>query len=402
MSLIEVLTLPSMMIFEPINFTDFYIILTVGLSLFYVLIISIYLYGWKKVLIWEIPKYFKPKTKISILIPARNEAENILKCLDSILNQNYPKELFEVIVLDDFSTDNTVSLVLGKSNISNIKLLKLADFLNEKDTQSFKKKAIEIGIRHSNGELILTTDADCKVPGNWLNYIASFYEKKEVKFIAAPVNFYGEKSIFERFQSLDFMGMMCVTGAGIRLQLGNMCNGANLAYEKSAFYEVGGFEGINQIASGDDMLLMQKIAKEYPSKIGFLKNRKATVLTEAKPTIQSFLSQRIRWASKSTSYKEWRVTFILGMVFLFCSNIVFSLFLIPFLGIFAVKFFAGQMLLKLIVDFIFLGKMADFFNRKDLMKVYFSSQFLHVIYIVVVGILGNLVKKYEWKGRRVS
>jgi cellulose synthase/poly-beta-1,6-N-acetylglucosamine synthase-like glycosyltransferase len=181
-----------------------------------------------------------------------------------------------------------------------------------------------------------------------------------------------------------------------------MCNGANLAYEKSAFYEVDGFEGINQIASGDDMLLMQKIAERHPDKIGFLKNKNATVYTRAKPNLKSFLSQRIRWASKSTHYKEWRVTFILGMVFLFCSNILLSLILIPVLGLFALKIFIGQLLTKLITDYFFLGKMARFFDRKDLMRSYFFSQILHILYIVVVGILGNLIKKYEWKGRQVN
>jgi len=389
-----------MNIIEHIDFIDAYIMVTTGLSLFYLLIISVYLYGWNKIPSWETPKNFTPKTKVSILIPARNEAEKILKCLNAILIQTYPKDLFEVIVLDDFSTDGMADLILDK--FQNIKLLKLSDFLSEKDTQSFKKRAIELGIEHSYGELILTTDADCEVPKNWLDSIVSFYEEKQLKFIAAPVNFHQEKSIFERFQSLDFMGMMCVTGAGIQLRLGNMCNGANLAYEKSAFYEVGGFEGINQIASGDDMLLMQKIAEKYPSKIGFLKNQNTTVLTEAKPNLGSFLSQRIRWASKSTSYKEWRVTFILGMVFLFCLNILSSFLLIPFLGILGVKVFLSQLTIKMIIDFIFLGKMARFFNRKDLMKTYLPSQLLHISYIVVVGILGNLIKKYEWKGRQVS
>ncbi|MEK7258139.1 MAG: glycosyl transferase, partial [Bacteroidota bacterium] len=125
------------------------------------------------------------------------------------------------------------------------------------------------------------------------------------------------------------------------------------------------------------------------------------VFTKAKPTVGEFLSQRIRWASKSTSYKEWQVTFILGMVFLFCCNMVFSLAAIFWWGWLAAWVFAGSFLVKTILDFFFLGNMARFFSRMDLMRSYFPSQFLHIAYIVVVGILGNLVKRYEWKGRRV-
>ncbi len=411
------------------DFQFYYLIISVGLSFVYLFIISLYLIGWKKTPIWEIPKDFEPNTFVSILIPARNEAENILNCLNSILNQNYPKTYFEIIVIDDFSDDETVEIVenyiknlptgtskaVGRGSLfpkgtpservrgagSEIKIIRLADHIQESQTQSFKKKAIEIGIQQSKGDLIVTTDADCFAQKSWLSLLVSFYEKQNLKFIAAPVNFHHEKNLLERFQSLDFSGMMCVTAAGIQLSLGNMCNGANLAYEKNAFYNVKGFEGVDHIASGDDMLLMQKIAAKYPGKIGFLKNQEATVLTNAKPTISTFLSQRIRWASKSTSYKEWRITFILSLVFFFCLNIFISLLLIPFWGLFAFFVFAWQFFLKTIVDYIFLGTMTRFFNRKDLMLSYFQSQFLHIAYIVIVGILGNLVKKYEWKGRKV-
>lgn len=387
------------------DFQLYYLILSVGLSFAYLLIISLYLLGWGKLSRWKVPQYFQPKTFVSILIPARNEAENILACLQSILLQNFPKALFEIIVIDDFSTDDTCQIVekeQTKQTGVNLSLIKLSDQIKESDTQSFKKKAIELAIGQARGDLIVTTDADCLVPKDWLRLLVSFFEAKELKFIAAPVNFYEEKNLLERFQSLDFNGMMCVTGAGIKLGLGNMCNGANLAYEKATFYEVNGFEGVNHIASGDDMLLMQKVAEKYPNRIGFLKNREATVLTKAKPTLREFLSQRIRWASKSTTYKEWRVTFILGIVFLFCLNIVFSLLLIPFLGTLALWLFGGQLILKTIMDYFFLGTMARFFGRQDLMNSYLPSQLLHISYIVVVGILGNVIKKYNWKGRIVK
>jgi cellulose synthase/poly-beta-1,6-N-acetylglucosamine synthase-like glycosyltransferase len=371
------------------------------LSLFYIYIIWRYVFEWGKVKLFKIPVDYSPSVFVSVLIPARNEAENIGQCLDSILQQTYPSELFEVIVIDDHSEDETPQIVKN-INDHRTKLLKLADFTRLGKQLSFKKKAIEIGISNAKGQLIVTTDADCFAPKSWLKTIAAFYETKQLKFIAAPVNFHQEKNLFERFQSLDFLGMMGVTGAGIRGKLMNMCNGANLAYEKKVFEEVDGFEGIDHLASGDDMLLMQKIAQQFPNKIGFLKNTDAVILTKAQPTLSSFMNQRIRWASKTSAYKEWKVTMILILVFLFCVNIVLSFFLIPFFGFTMALVFTFQLLIKIVMDYFFLNKMSNFFNQKDLMNSFLPAQFLHIVYIVSIGFLSVFVKKYYWKGRKTS
>lgn len=380
----------------------FYYSVLVGiLSLYYIYIILRYMEGWKALPSWDIPTNFQVSTTVTILIPARNEAENIQACLQAIFNQHYPKSLLQIIVIDDHSTDNIIA-VIENLGAPNVQVLKLADFIQANDTQSFKKKAIEIGVAHATGELIITTDADCFAPPNWLALLVSYYQEYQPAFIAAPVNFYQEKNRLEQFQSLDFMGMMCVTGAGIHRQFMNMCNGANLAYPKDVFYEVNGFEGIDHLASGDDMLLMQKIAQRFPNQIAYIKNPAATILTKAKPTFRSFLQQRIRWATKSASYQEGRVTFILAMVFFFCCSIVFSGCLIPVVGQTAIWLFVFSFFIKMVMDYFFLKNMAHFFGRLDLMKTFFSSSVLHLLYIVVVGILGNFIKKYEWKGRSVQ
>jgi cellulose synthase/poly-beta-1,6-N-acetylglucosamine synthase-like glycosyltransferase len=387
-----------------LNHTIFLFFTWISLLLagFYVYVIVRYIGGWNEMPAWEIPPLFQPSTKVSVLIPARNEEENIAACLGSVGRQSYPEALFEVIVIDDHSTDATpLEVEKFASRHGNVRLLKLADYVEPGTTQSFKKKAIETGVFQASGELVVTTDADCLVQENWLALLVSFYEKHGWQFIAAPVNFHREKNLFERFQSLDFMGMMCGTGAGIHLRIKNMCNGANLAYPKAAFLEVGGFEGIDHLATGDDILLMQKIAACHPGKVGFLKNAAATVYSEAKPTVSSFVSQRVRWASKSTAYKEWQVTVILGLVFLYCCAIVFSLALVPWWGWQALLLTGLLFLVKTVTDYYFLGMMARFFSRQDLMKSYLASQFLHIAYIVVVGVLGNTVRRYEWKGRRV-
>ncbi|MEO1260449.1 MAG: glycosyltransferase [Bacteroidota bacterium] len=368
----------------------------------YFFIIIKYIRGWESLAEWYLPTRYIPKIKVSVIIPARNEEGKIIACLNSILKNNYPENLFEIIVVDDHSTDGTFLLVdnFAKKHTS-VKVLKLAKILNGQIINSFKKVAIETGIKNAAGELIITTDADCIVPENWLLLITSFCEINNLEFVAGPVNFHNEKSFFEKFQSLDFIGMMGVTGAGIFSGWMNMCNGANLAYTKKIFKEINGFKGIKHLASGDDILLMQKVAAHCPGKVGFLKNKKTTVLTSPKPTIKSFIGQRLRWATKSASYVEWKITFVLAVVFIFCAVILFSFFMFFIDGIKWVVLFSVLFLIKSTADYFFLKKMTDYFDRNDLMKTYLGSQVLHVLYIVVIGCLSNVKKEYKWKGRKV-
>ena len=216
------------------------------------------------------------------------------------------------------------------------------------------------------------------------------------------VNFYKEHSNFERFQSLDFIGMIVLTGAGIHRKLMHMCNGANLAYEKSVFLEVGGFDGVDEMASGDDMMILQKIVAKYPNSIGFLKNTKATTFTEAKPDFKSFYQQRLRWATKSKTYKEFKMIFYLGMVWLFCVSIPLTVLSALFFGSKMLWFALTQFVIKGVVDFFYLRMSSRYFNRGDLMKSFLYSSVAHLVYIILVGALGNLVKTYEWKGRKVK
>ena len=382
----------------------FYISSTLLLACFYVFFMSLYAYYWRKLALFQLPENYMPRTFVSVLIPARNEADKIEHCLDSILKNNFPKNLLEIIVIDDHSGDDTGAVVERKiKNYPVIRLIELKNHLSAGITTTYKKKAIELAITEAKGDLIITTDADCTVPENWLSLITGFYETTSARFIAAPVNFHGEKNILEKFQSLDYIGMMGITGAGVCGGFMNMCNGANLAYEKKLFYEVGGFRGIDHIASGDDMLLMQKIAQLQPvGTIGFIKNKEAVVHSTAQPTVENFLTQRRRWASKSSSYTEWFTVFQLAVVLLFCASI-FVNFILFFIFPSPEKYFLlPAMCVKIFADYFFLSSMTRFFMRRDLMRHFFPSQFLHIIYIVVVGCVSQLKKTYVWKGRRVK
>jgi len=358
----------------------------------------------------------KPQTKISVIIPARNEEKNIAACLDSVCAQSYPNDRFEVLVVDDHSTDNTVSII-NKYSTQNVRLLSLKDFIAEKELNSYKKKAIEIAIQQSTGELIVTTDADCIVPGNWLQTIASFYEEYQSEFIAAPVAFLPSPAgegpgvrFIKIFQALDFMTLQGITGASVYKKMHSMCNGANLAYTKKAFHEVGGFSGIDSIASGDDMLLMHKIYKRYPGKVMFLRSKDAIVETEPVRTIGEFFNQRIRWASKAGKYDDKRIISVLVLVYLI--NLV--LLLLPILMLFIpgklsivnyqlsiINLWLVLLLLKTGIELLFLYPVAGFFNKRTLLWLFPVMQPFHILYTVVAGFLGAF-GRYTWKERSVK
>lgn len=372
-----------------IAYSTFSIVLILG----YLLIILSYIYYWNLLEKWDLPSDNSFQTKVSLIIAARNEANNIKECLEAVLAQTYPTALLEIWVVNDHSEDETTTIVKSFQE----KHLRL---LNLPKGKTGKKEAIKMAIEQSKGTLVVTTDADCVMGKDWLKYLVSYYEAHQVKFIAAPVSFYQENSMFERFQSLDFMGMMAVSGAGIQGRFMNMSNGANLAYERAAFDAVNGFEGIDHLASGDDMLLMEKIAKKYPAKIAYLKNSEAQTLTRPKSTVKAFLQQRTRWASKSSAYTNWQTLAILIIVWVLCLSMLldFILFSYDFLFLF---WFLFKFIAKGFADFFFLGMMTVFFDRPKLMRAFIPALFFHWWYIVVVGFLGNLSKGYEWKGRKV-
>ena len=350
----------------------------------------------------------KNTTKISIIISARNEEQNITHCLQSILVQTYPADLFEIIVVDDHSTDNTVQIVKSFDK-KNIHCILLKDFVSGA-FNSYKKKAIEVAIAQSTGNLIVTTDADCFMDKNWLQTIASFYEAYKPAFIAAPVSINCDNSFLSIFQALDFMTLQGITGASVYKKMHSMCNGANLAYEKIAFREVGGFKGIDNIASGDDMLLMHKIYIQYPKRVLFLKSKEAIVQTLAMDTWRNFFNQRIRWASKADKYGDKRILPVLILVYFF--NLL--LLILPMVAIFShtifsffnyqlsiIKYWLGLVVLKTLVELFFLFPIAKFFNRQIILWWFPLAQPFHILYTVVAGWLGKF-GSYTWKSRIVK
>jgi cellulose synthase/poly-beta-1,6-N-acetylglucosamine synthase-like glycosyltransferase len=366
--------------------------ITISLLLIYCILILFYRSGWSQTPIF-LPEQEGADIQISVIIPARNEEENIGGLLSSIQNQSYPNHLYEVIVVDDHSTDKTAEII---QKFSFVKLIRL-EFDN---INSYKKKAIETGIAAASGELIVTTDADCTVPVHWLKSIAAFKKKKNAAFIAATVMLQYKKSFLEIFQALDFLVLQGITAASVQKKIHNMCNGANLAYERKVFYEVNGFTGIDNIASGDDMLLMHKIAEKFPGRIHYLLSKDATVTTLPAKTWKEFFNQRIRWASKATKYSDIKIFSVLFLVYVF-NFFLLLLMIIGFWFHFLWLGFAVVLLTKTFIELIFIYPVAKFFNKTALLNMFLLFQPMHILYTVIAGWLGRF-GSFEWKGRRVK
>ena len=379
-----------------------YYLLCIILVLFipYATIILFYRKWFLQLQPFSIPANNLPETKFSVIIPARNEENNIGPCLNSLMRQQYPHQLFEVIITDDFSEDKTVEIIAGFQQLyPNIRLLKMADILKNQTVNAYKKKAIELAIYQAKGEWILTSDADCLFGQHWLAAFDAYIQQQKPVFVAAPVVFSFTNTILSIFQYLDFLSLQGITAASVSAGFHSMCNGANLAYKKEVFFEVGGFTGIDHIASGDDMLLMNKIKKQYPDGIGFLFAKDAIVTTAPVPDWISFFNQRIRWASKADQYQDKSIFTVLLLVYLFN----FSLAVLPILACFKPilwLYWLGFLLLKTIVELSFTIPVGRFFG-KAIIAEFFLFQPLHIAYTVIAGWLGKF-GNYQWKGRYVK
>ena len=357
-------------------------------------LIFYYYYNWLQLKTFSASSNFS-KVFVSVIVAARNEEENIGNLIAALEQQTYPKHLFEVIIVNDYSTDDTANKI--SPFLSNrIKMI----WPHAAAHSSSKKKAIEAGVKAASGTLVVITDADCLPGEKWLETMACFYEEKGPVFIAAPVAFNIEKGVLNAFQVLDFITLQGITAASVHAGTHSMCNGANLAYTKDAFEAVEGFAGIDHIASGDDMLLMYKIWKKWPQKVHYLKCKDAIVKTGAMKSWKAFFNQRIRWASKAGYYEDKKMKLVLAFIYGFnCWFFVLLIatFLKPFYGYYLLLFF----LLKTVIELPFVYSVAKFYEAQRLLKKFAIFQPLHMAYTVVVGMVSQW-GGYEWKSRRTK
>lgn len=377
-------------------------IAAIVLSALYLLMVFYYFVGWLRLKRAETPtpEQAGKLPFVTVVIPVRNESAHIQDCLKAVFNQTYPKHLFEVIVIDDYSTDPTIRLA-REIEEKNLLVLDLQNYLgNPGEYFPNKKKAIALGIKNAKGDVIITTDGDCNVGTNWLMAMVSYYQNNNFKLLTGPVMMKPAKLPLEWFQQLDVINLVGITGATIRNGVPTMCNGANMMYSKEVFHAVEGFKGNHDVPTGDDIFLMQKIEAQYPGSIGFVKNYDACVFTRPERSFSDFLSQRVRWVSKSSRFSDLRVAVILYFAYIFNIFIIvaglFALDLSQW-GWLPVAIAAGT---KFFIELVFNIPITIFFRKIVLLLLLPFMEVFHILYVVIIGVL-SLTGKYRWKDRQI-
>ena len=348
---------------------------------------------------------------VSVIVPARDEEAAIGACLDAIFAGTYPEDRFEVIIADDLSEDRTAAIVrrtMARVNAPvaagfeaedeppRLRLVQMPE--NAERTRAHKKRAIEKAIGLARGAIILTTDADCTVPPGWIGSMAACFDE-ETALVSGPV-LYPTGGLAADVMALEFLGLVAVGAGAIGIGRPNLCNGANVAYRKAVFDALGGFSGIDHLTSGDDELLMQKIAYTTDWQVRFCTAPEAAVQTEAPGSFRAFFEQRRRWASKGAHYPHPALVALVVSIYAFYVGLLGGLLALPFAPALAAPVL-GAFALKVLPEAALLGPASRHFGRGRLMAYFLPAQLLHLPYVVAMGAAGAL-GGYEWKGRRVQ
>ncbi|WP_205959298.1 glycosyltransferase family 2 protein [Flavobacterium rivulicola] len=374
-------------------------LITIALSLIllvYVALMVQLILGYDKV------KTFKrtavePKTAFSIIVPFRNEEKNLPRLLQSFSKLNYPYKLIEIVMVDDFSTDLSERVCI-KWRLDH-EFLDTTLLENLRLSNSPKKDAIGRAVPIIKHDWIITTDADCTVPENWLLTLDNYIQKHQPEMIVGAVKYKTKNNWFHKFQQLDLLSLQGTTIGSFGIRKPFMCNGANFAYTKKLFKEIGGFEGVSKNASGDDVFLLQKATKNHLDKIHYLKNTESIVKTKPENDLFDFFMQRVRWASKTSGYQSSYAKFLAVIVLLMNLGLVICC-LLSVVGNFDWSILLGVFSAKYLVDYWLLHK-----TNKYLLKgqwiLPLTTSIIYPFYSSLVGVY-SLFGNFSWKGRQFS
>lgn len=382
------------------------IVLLIILFVYAILIIQLIL-GFNKVKSFKVTD-LTPRTAFTIVVPFRNESKNLPTLLESIANLNYPYKMVEIILVDDFSNDNSERICIQwrmKHEHLDTTLLE-----NLHLSGSPKKDAIGRAMPIAKHNWVITTDADCIVNKNWLLTLDNYIQTHNPEMIVGTVMYKAKNNWFHHFQQLDLMSLQGVTIGSFGIGKPFMCNGANFAYTKKFFAEIGGFGGISDTASGDDVFLLQKAVNANPEKVHYLKNRDSIVKTKPENDLFKLFMQRVRWAGKTTGYKSsyakflavvvllMNLSLVLGFVYGFTQGGAFPW--CGFCGYLHWKVFLGACVIKYVVDYILLYQ-SNSYLRNGKFFVPIASSIIYPLFSSLVGIY-SLFGSFTWKGRRFS
>ena len=345
----------------------------------------------------------QPKPTVTVVIPVRNESATVGQLLNDLAQQadeaGSPVS-FEVIVVDDASTDDTVLVVQAFQPPTTLTIWLETLRLPNEFRGSHKKMALQQAIAQARGEVIVTTDGDCRVGTRWLSTVQAYFAQHQPVLLSAPVTFRREATFFERLQTIEFASLIGTGAACLRAGQPNMANGANLAFLRSAFYEVGGYEGTLHIPSGDDEFLLQKMSHRFPRRLAFLRHPAAVVRTKAQPTLREFYQQRKRWASK---WKLHRNYYVAGLaVFIFAYHLSVMLVMgLSLAGLYPGEVFLSQFLPKVVLEYFFLRSVLTTLQKPVPLRRFLLLELIYAPYVVFFGMRANF-GGYIWKNRSYS
>ena len=364
----------------------------------YIILISRYAFVWNRSGLKEIES-IEAQEMVTVVIVARNEQENIKNAIQSVCMQKYARDKMELIVVNDNSTDNTHNEIIDCIRLHsdyNIKTINLDITKNEFS----KKVGINKAISMSDSEIIIITDADCNHPVNWLKSTINEYNDENVVFVSGPVKFKEKKGFVSKLIFLEFASLIGSGAASILIGKPMMCNGANMSFRKSAFIKVEGYNGNEDIATGDDVFLMLKMKKLCNNGVRFLKAKDAIVETNPPSSIKEFFYQRVRWASKVKHYKE-KYVFFNGLIILSINVLIAGLFINSLINLNSLYLLLIVLTIKLIVDSIFMFNVLKFFNRSSIIYYLIIEELFYPIYIFIVAVL-SFKRTFYWKGRIIK
>ncbi|NLK49473.1 MAG: glycosyltransferase [Candidatus Cloacimonetes bacterium] len=339
-------------------------------------------------------KSYKKRT-VSVIVVGRNEAANLPTLLTSLVNQNYPKELYEVIVADDDSEDDTEGVVRSYSDLGvNVHYIKVK---GRENVVSPKKQAMEIAIKASIGELILTTDADCIVPLTWVSSMVEAFTD-DISMVAGYsrtlLKDWDQASLLHKYEHFDFAATYLVLGGGYTLGKSWACIGQNLAYTRRAWEDVGGFDQIRHLISGDDVNLMQ-LLRRSGKRIIFNFDPRSFVHTYPVESWQQLSNQRARWASNMKYQLKFNPEFffiLLSMAFMYWGA--------PLLAFFNWKLALGAFVFRIAIELTFLSYARSRFGvTSRMMRFYPLWIVIQTFFLVFTMVLGQF-NLFIWHGKR--
>lgn len=330
---------------------------------------------------------------VSILVPAKNEEQNIIRCLESLLNQQYPHDRYEIIAINDRSTDKTQAIIenyMGKHGI-----VKCVNLNSNPSDLTGKQNALKEGLKSSKGEIILNIDADCVAGELWVKRMVSYFTSN-VGFLIGFTTAYDpvRPSVFTELQALDMLFLMESAAGSIGMNIPVSCMGSNLAYRRKVIENLREHELGYTIT--EDTTLIQKIAKHTNWKITVAYDKDAVVSTLGEKSFGNFLSQRIRWILGGQASKLWTL-FPLYAIFLFNFCIAIALPFTFFAWKFAFLVFLS-ILIKSLFDFIRCWHVCGEFGRYRLLKLFPLYECFMILYSVITGFGSAFVRKVRWKG----